>query len=234
MQTKNPTATENKSGGMSRRHFLGLTAGAIGLTMTPPMLATAKTTSGGTALRSKWQQVRNMFSFSEGSVPMNAANLCPSFKQVAEKVFELTRNYELATAAMVSVAFSNLVAYRLFGRSLFDRQLRLRGFDLSMGRDKVRLAQLGIGELMERCVAADIPAVAITDQNNLFGMVKFYRKALAAGIKPIVGADLRIATDDEQDKPYKLILLCQDRTGYRNLSRLLTRRGLLLANQTAQ
>ena len=81
MQTKNPTATENKSGGMSRRHFLGLTAGAIGLTMTPPMLAAAKTTSGGTALRSEWQQVRNMFSFSEGSVPMNAANLCPSFKQ---------------------------------------------------------------------------------------------------------------------------------------------------------
>ncbi len=92
MQTKNPTATENKSNGMSRRHLLGLTAGAIGLTMTPPMLATAKTPSGGTALRSEWQRVRDMFSFSEGSVPMNAANLCPSFKQVAEKVFELTRN----------------------------------------------------------------------------------------------------------------------------------------------
>ena len=65
-------------------------------------------------------------------------------------VFELTRNYELATAAMVSVVFSNLVACRLFGRSLFDRQLGMRGFDLSMGRDKARLAQLGIGELMER------------------------------------------------------------------------------------
>ena len=60
-------------------------------------------------------------------------------------VFELTRNYELTTAVMVSVVFSNLVAYRLFGRSLFDRQLAMRGFDLSMGRDKVRLAQLRIG-----------------------------------------------------------------------------------------
>ena len=54
-------------------------------------------------------------------------------------VFELTRNYDLATAAMVSVVFSNLVSYRIFGRSLFDVQLRMRGFDLSAGRDKVFL-----------------------------------------------------------------------------------------------
>ena len=54
-------------------------------------------------------------------------------------VFELTRNYDLATAAMVSVVFSNLVSYRIFGRSLFDVQLRMRGFDLSAGRDRVIL-----------------------------------------------------------------------------------------------
>ncbi len=54
-------------------------------------------------------------------------------------VFELTRNYDLATAAMVSVVFSNLVSYRVFGRSLFDVQLGMRGFDLSAGRDKVIL-----------------------------------------------------------------------------------------------
>ena len=54
-------------------------------------------------------------------------------------VFELTRNYDLATAAMVSVVFSNLVAYRIFGRSLFDVQLIRRGFDLSAGRDRVIL-----------------------------------------------------------------------------------------------
>ena len=52
-------------------------------------------------------------------------------------VFELTRNYDIATAAMVSVAFANLVSYRIVGRSLFDIQLKLRGFDLSLGRDKV-------------------------------------------------------------------------------------------------
>ncbi|NBB70324.1 MAG: chloride ion channel [Alphaproteobacteria bacterium] len=54
-------------------------------------------------------------------------------------VFELTRNYDLTIAAMVAVVFSNLVAYRLFGRSLFDVQLRGRSFDLSLGRDKAIL-----------------------------------------------------------------------------------------------
>ena len=80
-----------------------------------------------------------------------------------------------------------------------------------------------IATLMERCKRGDLPAVALTDQNNLFGMVKFYTRAVANGVKPIIGADLRIATDDEQDRPYTLILLCQNNKGYRRLSRLLTR-----------
>jgi CIC family chloride channel protein len=63
-------------------------------------------------------------------------------------VFELTRNYDLTIAAMVAVVFSNLIAYRMFGRSLFDVQLAGRGFDLSLGRDK---AILGV-----KSVAANI------------------------------------------------------------------------------
>ena len=59
-------------------------------------------------------------------------------------VFELTRNYELTTAAMISVAFSNLLAYHIFGRSLFDQQLRDQGVDLSLGRDKVILQRQSI------------------------------------------------------------------------------------------
>ena len=66
-------------------------------------------------------------------------------------VFELTRNYDLATAAMVSVVFSNLVSYRAFGRSLFDVQLQMRGFDLAAGRDKVMLDR----RLIERYVSRD-------------------------------------------------------------------------------
>ena len=71
-------------------------------------------------------------------------------------VFELTRNYDLATAAMVSVVFSNLVSYRIFGRSLFDVQLRMRGFDLSAGRDKVMLDH----RLIENYVTRDYTALA--------------------------------------------------------------------------
>ena len=80
-----------------------------------------------------------------------------------------------------------------------------------------------IKALMDKAAADGMPAVAMTDQNNLFGLVKFYRRAIAAGVKPIIGADLRIANDDEPDRPYLLIVLCQNNGGYRNLSRLITR-----------
>lgn len=59
-------------------------------------------------------------------------------------VFELTRNYDLALACMVSVVFANLVGYGLFGRSLFDVQLAARGTDLSMGRDKAILNNMSL------------------------------------------------------------------------------------------
>ena len=64
-------------------------------------------------------------------------------------VFELTRNYDLTVAAMVGVVFSNLVAQRLFGKSLFDVQLRSRGFDIARGRDFAILSsELIIGRMV--------------------------------------------------------------------------------------
>ena len=51
-------------------------------------------------------------------------------------IFELTRNYEITIAAMITLVFSNLVSYHFFGRSLFDSQLAKRGLDLSLGRDR--------------------------------------------------------------------------------------------------
>jgi DNA polymerase-3 subunit alpha len=80
-----------------------------------------------------------------------------------------------------------------------------------------------IPKLMAACAEHGMPAVALTDQNNLFGLVKFYRKAIAAGIKPVIGLDLRILNEDEPDRPYTLLLLVQDNTGYRNLSEIVTR-----------
>ena len=61
-------------------------------------------------------------------------------------VFELTRNYELTIAVMVSVVFANVVAYHLFGRSLYDRQLARNGFDLSLGRDRLMLQRTTVAD----------------------------------------------------------------------------------------
>ncbi|MDH3305570.1 MAG: DNA polymerase III subunit alpha [Gammaproteobacteria bacterium] len=80
-----------------------------------------------------------------------------------------------------------------------------------------------IPALMKRCVGLGMPAVALTDQNNLFGLVKFYRKAIAAGVKPVIGLDLRIMNEEEPNRPYTLLLLCQNNAGYRNLSQIVTR-----------
>jgi CIC family chloride channel protein len=80
-------------------------------------------------------------------------------------VFELTRNYDLTIAAMVAVVFSNLVAYRAFGRSLFDVQLRNRRFDLSFGRDKAILGHRPVSDYMTTDYIAlppDTPLQALT------------------------------------------------------------------------
>ena len=61
-------------------------------------------------------------------------------------VFELTRNYDLTIAAMVSVVFSNLIAFRFVGRSLFDLQLLQQGIDLTSGRDSARLGAAKVGQ----------------------------------------------------------------------------------------
>jgi DNA polymerase-3 subunit alpha len=80
-----------------------------------------------------------------------------------------------------------------------------------------------VPELVAAVAAAGMPAVAVTDQNNLFAMVKFYREALRNGVKPIVGVDLLVREEGERQPPTRLTLLCQSEAGYRNLARLITR-----------
>ncbi|RDZ29029.1 DNA polymerase III subunit alpha [Lysobacter silvisoli] len=78
-----------------------------------------------------------------------------------------------------------------------------------------------IGELVKRCAALGQPAVALTDLDNLFAAVKFYKAAEGAGLKPIIGADVGLA--DGNETPSQMTLLCRDRGGYLTLSRLLSR-----------
>ena len=75
--------------------------------------------------------------------------------------------------------------------------------------------------LLSRAVEMRLPALAVTDLNNLFALVKFYKAAETVGIKPIAGADISIV--DGKETPWRLTLLCRDHTGYLSLSRLLTR-----------
>src|SRR3990167_4224269 len=76
-----------------------------------------------------------------------------------------------------------------------------------------------IDTLITRAVENKMPAVAITDRMNLFGLVKFYKKALDAGIKPIFGADLIL----KQDKEFFLLTaLCKNKNGYANLRELIS------------
>lgn len=80
-----------------------------------------------------------------------------------------------------------------------------------------------LNDLVQTAVEQGMPAVALTDLSNLFGVVKFYRDAVAAGIKPIIGADLWLENPADSHKPFRLLLLCQNADGYRALCQLLTR-----------
>jgi DNA polymerase III subunit alpha len=80
-----------------------------------------------------------------------------------------------------------------------------------------------VSELMDACRAQGMPAVALSDESNLFAMVKFYRAAQETGLKPVIGVDLWIREPGERAAPSRLTLLCQNLAGYRNLTRLVTR-----------
>lgn len=80
-----------------------------------------------------------------------------------------------------------------------------------------------IKPLLAAIAQAGMPAVALTDRANLFAMVKFYRAALNSGIKPIIGADLWIRDPEDIHHPFSLVLLVQNQTGYKNLTRLISR-----------
>lgn len=76
-------------------------------------------------------------------------------------IFELTGSYEIATAAMLSAVMSNLVSYRVFGRSFFDEQLAREGYDLSMGREKLVLSETTVEPLVDRAAARVLAAMTV-------------------------------------------------------------------------
>ena len=100
--------------------------------------------------------------------------------------------------------------------SLIDSVIRLQS-------ERDNQGQLSVLGLMDATASMNMPAVALTDQSNLFAMVKFYKAARAVGVKPIIGVDLLIHEVGEKSIPSRMVLLCQNEIGYRNLTRLVTR-----------
>ena len=80
-----------------------------------------------------------------------------------------------------------------------------------------------IKPLVQRLSQLDMPAVAITEQANLFSLVKIYRAASAAGIKPIVGSDVYIFNSEEPLSPFRLTLLVKNYKGYITLIELISK-----------
>ena len=80
-----------------------------------------------------------------------------------------------------------------------------------------------IKPLIDATRTGGMPAVATSDLNNLFGLVKFYKAATARGIKPIVACDVWVEDLDPTIEPSLLVLIAQRQAGYKALSRLLSR-----------
>ena len=80
-----------------------------------------------------------------------------------------------------------------------------------------------VGEAVKRAAADGMPALALTDLGNMFGLVKFYTGARGKGVKPIAGADVWIANPEVPEGASRLLLLVRSRAGYQQLCELLTR-----------
>nr|WP_298143659.1 DNA polymerase III subunit alpha [uncultured Pseudomonas sp.] len=77
--------------------------------------------------------------------------------------------------------------------------------------------------LIKAVAGAGMPAVAVTDMSNMCALVKFYKAAMGGGIKPICGADIWLASGEEDGPLSRMTLLAMNAVGYRNLTELVSR-----------
>jgi DNA polymerase-3 subunit alpha len=80
---------------------------------------------------------------------------------------------------------------------------------------------LTINQIVESAVKHSIPSVALTDRSNMFGLVKFFNKCEASGIKPISGSSIRVIFDDDEQS-HELLCLAKTNTGHKNLMRIIS------------
>src|SRR5881396_1881366 len=82
--------------------------------------------------------------------------------------------------------------------------------------------------IVERAAELGYSALALLDRDGVYGAPRFHKAALAAGIRPIVGAELTVGADPPHPtypshQTFNLPVLCESQEGYRNLCRLITR-----------
>ena len=77
--------------------------------------------------------------------------------------------------------------------------------------------------ILSKVAELEMPAVAITDQMNMCGLVKFYSEAHSRGIKPIIGTDFWVTNEVFGDEPFRLTLLAMDNEGYKNITVLISK-----------
>ncbi|MGY3862107.1 DNA polymerase III subunit alpha [Aeromonas lacus] len=80
-----------------------------------------------------------------------------------------------------------------------------------------------INPIVGAAAADNMPAIALTDQMNMCGLVRFYGAAHGKGIKPIVGADFWVQSEELGDEQFRLTLLAMDNEGYQNITLLISR-----------
>ena len=83
---------------------------------------------------------------------------------------------------------------------------------------------LSIEKLVEKAKVFGMPALALTDHSNMFGLVKFFKNCEKEGIKPISGSTLNIIRSEE-DKPFEILCLAKNISGHKNLMNALSKAG---------
>ena len=80
-----------------------------------------------------------------------------------------------------------------------------------------------VGDAVKAAVGSKMPALAISDLGNLFGLVKFYGKCRGAGVKPIAAVDVWVESDRDDENPARVLLIVQNHKGYLQLCEILSR-----------
>ena len=80
---------------------------------------------------------------------------------------------------------------------------------------------LTVDQIVENASLNSIPSVALTDKSNMFGLVKFFSKCEAAGIKPISGVSIRVIFENDE-RSYELLCLAKSNNGHKNLMKVIS------------